>query len=309
MSNRTFSEIVAEGGISEVALSVKDPKSGQMQSINLPIIYPTSGPPCIDIKELPKLTGLFTLDVGFTATSSCKSELTYIDGPKGILCHRGYAIDELAAKSTYLEVCYLLLNGVLPRTKRQLQLFEFEVNRRMTVHERLRTFIKGFPDGSHPMSTLVGTVGALSAFYCKQQVKEMSQADRALACIRVIAKLPTIAAMSYRHSIGAPFVYPRKDLSLAGNFLHMCFAPILQGGEFTPPPQAFIDALDVFLILHADHEQNASTSTVRLAGSSEANPFACIASGISSLWGPMVRKVVILLLNTFYFSTAAQIKL
>mmetsp|Transcript_11706 Transcript_11706/g.37262 ORF Transcript_11706/g.37262 Transcript_11706/m.37262 type:complete len:517 (+) Transcript_11706:25-1575(+) len=273
-------------GLRTVRLSATDEASGETISVDLPVIKPVYGAPCIDISKLQALSGLYTLDPGFTGTSSCRSSITYIDGPEGILLHRGYAIDELAAKSSYLEVVYLLLNGELP-SSRQLTMFKQEVTRRMTVHERLRNFISGFPDSAHPMAIMVGTVGALSAFYCQTFVGKMDDAARALAAIRVVAKLPTVAAMSYKHSIGQPFVYPRRDLTFAANLLNMCFSSPLDQGEFVPPPKAFVDAIDVFLLLHADHEQNASTSTVRLAGSSEANPFACVASGIASLWGPM----------------------
>ena len=271
-----------------VTLSAVDKVTKECVSANLPVVKPSCGVPCVDVTGLFAKTGMYTFDPGFTGTSSCRSTVTYIDGPKGILTHRGYAIDELAAKSSYLEVCYLLLNDTLP-SRRQLTMFQKEVTRRMTVPERLRTFVTGFPDSAHPMASMVGTVGALAAFYCNTiSVNHMSEADRALAAVRVVAKLPTIAAMAYRHSKGLPFVYPRRDLSFAANFLHMCFAsPLDQGADlFQKPPDAFVEAIDVFFLLHADHEQNASTSTVRLAGSSEANPFAAIASGIASLWGP-----------------------
>ncbi|KAJ8601221.1 hypothetical protein CTAYLR_003293 [Chrysophaeum taylorii] len=281
------SQKLADLKTSEVTLSATDEETGETLRVTVPVVRGTCGAACIDISKLAAVTGLYTLDPGFTATSSCRSAITYIDGPAGVLLHRGYAINDLAAKSSFLEVCYLLLNGTLPSSKRQLAMFKLEVTRRMTVHERLRTFVSGFPDGAHPMAVMVGTVGALSAFYCRSSVGKMDEAARALAAIRVVAKLATIAAMAYKHSIGQPFAYPRRDLSFAGNFLHLCFSSPLDQGEFKPPPKAFEEAIDVFLLLHADHEQNASTSTVRLAGSSEANPFACVAAGIASLWGPM----------------------
>ena len=273
--------------LSEVTLSAVDPATGETVEVRLPIVRGSAGAPCIDVTKLHAATGLFTLDPGFTATSSCRSSITYIDGPRGVLLHRGYAIGELAAKSSFLEVCYLMLNGRLPASAKRLELFEAEVVRRMTVHERLKAFMTGFPDGAHPMAVMVGTVGALSAFYHRGDVRSMDDAARALAAIRVVAKLPTIAAMAYRHSVGLPYVAPKRGKSLAANLLHMCFASPLDGNDYVAPPRAFEKALDVFLLLHADHEQNASTSTVRLAASSEANPFACVASGIASLWGPM----------------------
>ncbi|EGB10485.1 hypothetical protein AURANDRAFT_23039 [Aureococcus anophagefferens] len=253
----------------------------------MPLVRGSAGAPCIDVTKLHAATGLYTLDPGFTATSSCRSSITYIDGPKGVLLHRGYAIGELAARSSFLEVCYLLLNGRLPASEKRLKKFEVEVVRRMTVHERLKAFMTGFPDGAHPMAVMVGTVGALSAFYHRGDVRAMDDAARALAAVRVVAKLPTIAAMAYRHSVGLPYVGPRAGKSVAANLLHMCFASPLDCGDWVQPSAVFEKALDVFLLLHADHEQNASTSTVRLAASSEANPFACVASGIASLWGPM----------------------
>mmetsp|Transcript_23780 Transcript_23780/g.94291 ORF Transcript_23780/g.94291 Transcript_23780/m.94291 type:complete len:518 (-) Transcript_23780:1248-2801(-) len=269
-----------------VTLSVTDDATGETLSVQLPVQRPALGPPVIETSRLYAKTGFLAFDPGFTATASCASAITFIDGPRGQLLHRGYTIDELAEKSSFLEVCYLLLNGELPATRRQLRIFEAEVTRRMTVHEKLRSFLKGFPDGAHPMAIMVGTVGALSAFYCRADVADMDDAARALAAVRVIAKLPMIAAMAYRHSTGQPFVYPRRDLGFAANFYHCCFHSPLDAGAVAAPPAAFARALDAFFLLHADHEQNASTSTVRLAGSSEANPFACIASGIASLWGP-----------------------
>ena len=280
---------MSEVDADEVTLSVRSKTTGRMTAVKLPLVKPTCGCPCVDIRSLNGKTGFFTFDPGFTGTSSCTSTITYIDGPAGILRHRGYGIEDLAERSSYLEVCYLLLNGTLP-SKRQLEMFQEEVTRRSTVPEKMRQFIAGFPDGAHPMASLVGTVGALSAFYCNEKdVTLMSEADRALAAVRVVAKLPTIAAMAYRHNRGLPFVYPRRDLPFAANFLNMCFASPLDMYSQEPLkdiPKAFVDAMDMFFLLHADHEQNASTSTVRLAGSSEANPFAAVAAGIASLWGP-----------------------
>ena len=273
--------------LAEVTLSGVDPATGETIEVKMPLVRGSAGAPCIDVTKLHAATGLYTLDPGFTATSSCRSSITYIDGPRGVLLHRGYAIGELAARSSFLEVCYLLLNGRLPASEKRLKKFEVEVVRRMTVHERLKAFMTGFPDGAHPMAVMVGTVGALSAFYHRGDVRAMDDAARALAAVRVVAKLPTIAAMAYRHSVGLPYVGPRAGKSVAANLLHMCFASPLDCGDWVQPSAVFEKALDVFLLLHADHEQNASTSTVRLAASSEANPFACVASGIASLWGPM----------------------
>ena len=273
-------------GLKEVTISAVD-EDGTTVSFVLPVETPSCGSAAIDVTRLHALSGLFTLDPGFTSTSSCRSAITFIDGPRGSLLHRGYSIAELSKQSSFLEVCYLLLNGELPASSRRLRLFSAEVVKRMTVHERLRAFMTGFPDGAHPMAVMVGTVGALSAFYQRGGVREMCEASRALAAVRVVAKLPTIAAMCYRHSIGMPYVYPRRDLSYAANLLHMMFSSPLDCAATSRPPKAFEEAIDTFLLLHADHEQNASTSTVRLAGSSDANPFACVAAGIASLWGPM----------------------
>uniref|UniRef100_A0A0G4F2Z5 Citrate synthase n=1 Tax=Chromera velia CCMP2878 TaxID=1169474 RepID=A0A0G4F2Z5_9ALVE len=259
-------------------------KDGKTVEIDLPVLYPTCGPPAIDIKSLYTQTGMFTHDPGFTSTSSCSSDITFIDGPAGILMHRGYRIEDLAKHGTYLEVVYLLLNGELP-TETEYTSFEREVVHKMLVHERLRSFVLGFPDNAHPMAVMVGVVGALSAFYHNQSAPptQQSESDHATAAIRVVAKLPTIAAMSYKHSKGQPFVYPKASLGFTANFLHMLYSTPMEDFEI---PEAFIKTMDTLLILHADHEQNASTSTVRVAGSSDANPMACIAAGIASLWGP-----------------------
>jgi citrate synthase len=224
---------------------------------------------------------VFTHDPGFTSTSACESTITYIDGDAGILLHRGYPIDQLAEKSHYLEVCYLLLYGELP-TATQLEDFEDRVTRHTMVHEQMHNFFRGFRRDAHPMATMVGVVGAMSAFY--HDSTDISDPwQREVASIRLIAKLPTIAAMAYKYSIGQPFVYPRNDCDYATNFLRMCFA--VPAEEYQPDP-ILSRAMDRIFTLHADHEQNASTSTVRLAGSSGANPFACIAAGIACLWGP-----------------------
>ena len=257
---------------------------GSEVRVELPVVRPTLGPPCVDVTKLHALTGMFTLDPGFMGTASCQSSITFIDGPKGQLLHRGYSIEDLSRKSSYLEVCYLLLNNELPPSRRDFRAFEREIIRRMTVHERLKAFMTGFPDGAHPMAVMVGTVGALSAFYHRGDVKAMTDEARALACVRVVAKMPTIAAMSYKHSIGQPFVYPRGDLTYAANFLRMMFSTPMEP-EYAPPAP-YVRAMDALFLLHADHEQNASTSIVRFAGSSDANPFACVAAGVASLWGP-----------------------
>ena len=250
-------------------------------SYDLPIHSPTAGPDVLDIRKLYAQAGVFTYDPGFTSTASCDSTITYIDGDKGELLHRGYPIDQLAGKSHYLEVCYLLLYGELP-TAAQLEEFEVTITRHTMIHEQMHYFFRGFRRDSHPMATMVGVVGAMSAFY--HDSTDVSDArQREIASHRLIAKMPTIAAMAYKYSIGQPFVYPRNDLDYASNFLHMCFA--VPAEEYHVDP-ILSRAMDRIFTLHADHEQNASTSTVRLASSSGANPFACIAAGIACLWGP-----------------------
>jgi citrate synthase len=251
------------------------------KSFDLPVLSPTAGPDVIDIRKLYAQAGVFTYDPGFTSTASCDSTITYIDGDEGELLHRGYPIDQLAEKSHYLEVCFLLLYGHLP-TADELEKFESLVTRHTMIHEQMHYFFRGFRRDSHPMATMVGVVGAMSAFY-HDSLDINDQHQREVASIRLIAKMPTIAAMAYKYSIGQPFVYPRNDLDYAANFLHMCFS--------VPAEQYNVDpilarAMDRIFTLHADHEQNASTSTVRLASSSGANPFACIAAGIACLWGP-----------------------
>jgi len=250
------------------------------EAIELPILKGTAGNDVIDIRTLGK-TGYFTYDPGFLATASCESAITYIDGDKGILLHRGYAIDELAEKSDYLEVCYLLLNGTLP-SKEQSDKFHHDVLHHTMIHEQLAKLYSGFRRDSHPMAIMCGVVGALSAFY-HDSLDIHNESHREIAAYRLISKMPTLAAMSYKYAHGQPFVYPDNSLSYSGNFLKMMFAVPCEEYKVNPVLER---AMDKILILHADHEQNASTSTVRLAGSSGANPFACIAAGIASLWGP-----------------------
>ena len=246
-----------------------------------PVISGSLGPDVIDIRKLYGTTDQFTYDPGFTSTASCESKITYIDGEKGILLHRGYPIDELAENSDFLETCYLLLNGDLPNQE-QKDKFVHDITYHSMLHEQLAQFYRGFRRDGHPMAILVGVVGALSAFYHDStDIDDPHQ--RMVASYRLIAKMPTIATWAYKYSIGQPFMYPRNDLTYAENFLHMMFAVPCENYEINP---IVSKAMDRILILHADHEQNASTSTVRTAGSSGANPFACIAAGIASLWGP-----------------------
>ena len=249
--------------------------------IELPVLKPTAGPDCIDIRKLYGQGDVFTYDPGFTSTAACDSAITYIDGDKGELWYRGYPIEQLAQDSHYLEVCYLLLHGELPN-KAQMDDFENRITRHTMVHEQMHRFFTGFRRDAHPMATMVGVVGAMSAFY-HDSTDISDERQREIASMRLIAKVPTIAAMAYKYSIGQPFVYPRNDLDYASNFLHMCFS--VPAEEYKVDP-AIARAMDRIFTLHADHEQNASTSTVRLAGSSGANPFACIAAGIACLWGP-----------------------
>ncbi|ETX30778.1 citrate synthase [Roseivivax isoporae] len=251
------------------------------KSYELPIYSPTAGPDVIDIRKLYAQAGVFTYDPGYTSTASCDSTITFIDGDKGELLHRGYPIDQLASKSHYLEVCYLLLYGELPSAT-ELEVFENTITRHTMIHEQMHNFFRGFRRDAHPMATMVGVVGAMSAFY-HDSTDINNPHQREVASHRLIAKMPTIAAMAYKYSIGQPFVYPRNDLDYAANFLHMCFA--VPAEEYVVDP-ILARAMDRIFTLHADHEQNASTSTVRLASSSGANPFACIAAGIACLWGP-----------------------
>jgi citrate synthase len=245
------------------------------------IIDGSVGPKVIDIRKLYAQTGMFTYDPGFTSTASCDSALTYIDGDAGILLHRGYPIDQLAEQSTFPEVAYLLLRGELP-SKDELDKFVWTITRHTMVHEQLNTFYRGFRRDAHPMAIMTGVVGALSAFY-HDSTDITDPHQRMIASHRLIAKMPTLAAMAYKYSSGQPFVYPRNDLSYTANFLRMTFSVPAEEYHVDPVIER---AMDKIFILHADHEQNASTSTVRLAGSSGANPFACIAAGIACLWGP-----------------------
>ncbi|MBC2666395.1 citrate synthase [Novosphingobium flavum] len=246
-----------------------------------PVLSGSVGPDVVDIRKLYGQTGLFTFDPGFTSTASCESALTYIDGDEGILLHRGYPIGQLAEHSSFMEVSYLLLNGELP-SQDELGQFEYTISRHTMLHEQLATFYRGFRRDAHPMAIMCGVVGALSAFY-HDSTDISDPMQRKIASHRLIAKMPTIAAMAYKYSVGQPFMYPRNDLSYTGNFLRMTFGVPAEEYEVIPEVEK---ALDRIFILHADHEQNASTSTVRLAGSSGANPFACIAAGIACLWGP-----------------------
>ncbi len=251
------------------------------ESCKLPLVEGTYGPHCIDIRKLYAQTGHFTLDPSFTATGSCKSRLTYIDGDKGILMHRGYDIKDLAAESTFMEVCHLLLYGDLPN-RSQLDKFIHDITYHTMVHDQINYFYRGFRRDAHPMAIMCGVVGAMSAFY-HDSLDIYDPRQREISAHRLIAKIPTLAAMTLKYSIGQPFMYPRNDLTYPENFLYMCFGVPAEPYNVNP---ILTKAMDRILILHADHEQNASTSTVRLAGSSQANPFACIASGIASLWGP-----------------------
>jgi citrate synthase len=251
-----------------------------MDPIELPIYSGTTGPDVIDVRSLVS-QGLFTYDPGFVSTASCESKITYIDGDKGVLLHRGYAIDDLANNSSYLETCYLLIYGELP-TSEQLVNFEQQVTKKTMVHEQLVNLFRGFRRDAHPMAIMCGVVGALSAFY-HDTLDITDESHREESALRLIGKMPTLAAMSYKYSVGQPFMYPRNDLNYSENFLHMMFGNPCEESQIDP---VLARAMDKIFMLHADHEQNASTSTVRLAGSSGANPFACIASGIAALWGP-----------------------
>jgi citrate synthase len=250
-------------------------------SIELPIHEGTIGPDVIDIRKLYGQTGKFTFDPGFMSTAACDSKITYIDGDKGELLYRGYPIEELAQQCDYLETCYLLLNGELP-TRPQQKDFEYRVTHHTMVHEQMTRFFQGFRRDAHPMAVLVGCIGALSAFY-HDSLDINDPEHRKISAIRLIAKMPTLVAMAYKYSVGQPFMYPRNDLSYTANFMRMMFGTPCEEYQVN---DVLVRALDRILILHADHEQNASTSTVRLAGSSGANPFACIAAGIATLWGP-----------------------
>ena len=250
-------------------------------TVDFAVRHGTIGPDVIDIATLYKHTGAFTYDPGFTSTASCESKITYIDGDIGMLLHRGYPIEQLAEKGDFLETCYLLLYGELP-TAAQKKDFDARVTNHTMVHEQMMKFFSGYRRDAHPMAVMVGTVGALAAFY-HDSTDITDEHQRMVASMRLIAKMPTIAAMTYKYHVGQPFVYPKNDLDYAANFLRMCFAVPCE--EYVVNP-VLARAMDRIFILHADHEQNASTSTVRLAGSSGANPFACIAAGIACLWGP-----------------------
>ncbi len=251
------------------------------KTVELPVTSGTIGPDVIDIRKLYGQTGMFTYDPGFTSTASCDSAITYIDGDEGVLLHRGYPIGQLAEQSSFMEVSYLLLNGELPNAA-ELADFSRTITRHTMVHEQLSTFYRGFRRDAHPMAVMCGVVGALSAFY--HDSTDIADPElRKISSHRLIAKIPTIAAMAYKYSVGQPFVYPDNRLSYTGNFLRMTFAVPAEEYHVVPEVER---ALDRIFILHADHEQNASTSTVRLAGSSGANPFACMAAGIACLWGP-----------------------
>ena len=251
------------------------------KNIELPVIRGSVGPDVIDIRKLYSEGNAFTYDPGFVSTASCESAITYVDGDEGVLLYRGYPIEQLAEHSDFIEVCYLLLHGELPSADK-LKSFRSQISRHTMVHEQISQFFRGFRRDAHPMAVMCGVVGALSAFYHDStDINDPQQ--RTIASHRMIAKMPTIAAMAYKYSVGQPFIYPRNELNYSENFLRMCFAVPAEDYKVNP---VLARALDRIFILHADHEQNASTSTVRLAGSSGANPFACIAAGIACLWGP-----------------------
>ena len=265
--------------MAETAKTAQISFDGKIQEY--PILKGTMGPDVVDIGKLYAGTNTFTFDPGFTSTASCKSTITFIDGDEGILLYRGYPIDQLAMKGDFIETCYLLYYGELP-TPAQRQKFELAITRHTMIHEQMVLFFRGFRRDAHPMAIMVAMVGALSAFY-HDSTDINDPRQREIASHRMIAKLPTIAAMTYKYHIGQPFVYPRNDMSYAANFLHMCFSVPCEEYKVNP---VLARAMDRIFTLHADHEQNASTSTVRLAGSSGANPFACVAAGIACLWGP-----------------------
>ncbi len=266
-------------GEASETFTLTDNRTGR--SFQLPVQTGTDGPPVVDIRKLYAEAGIFTYDPGFTSTGSCESKITFIDGDRGVLHHRGYSIEDLAENSDFMEVCYLLLYGDLPN-RDEKDTFENTITRHTMLHDQMAQFFRGFRRDAHPMAIMVGVVGAMSAFYHDStDINDPHQ--RMVASHRLIAKMPTIAAMAYKYSIGQPFQYPRNDLKYAENFLNMTFAVPCEKYEISP---TLSRAMDRIFILHADHEQNASTSTVRLAGSSGANPFACIAAGIASLWGP-----------------------
>jgi len=265
--------------VSEKKVILTDESTGK--SVELPVIAGTEGEPTLDIKEVPSRLGYFTYDPGFAATAACTSHITFIDGNEGILRYRGYPIEQLAEQSSFLEVAYLLLEGELPN-REQFAQFEHDITYHSMVHERLNTFISGFHYDAHPMAMMAGVVGSLAAFYHDRMDMKNPQ-HRMLAAKRMIAKIPTIAAACYRHHMGWPTAYPQNDLGFCERFLTMMFSVPTEDYHVSP---AAASALDLLFVLHADHEQNASTSTVRLVGSTGANPYACVAAGISALWGP-----------------------
>ena len=269
----------ATGRAAPETVTLTDNTTGKQ--VTLPLISGTVGPKVIDIRKLYNETGYFTFDPGYTSTGSCESAITYIDGDEGVLLYRGIPIEQLAEHSDFMEVCYLLLNGQLP-TPSQKTKFERDITMHTMVHEQLTTFYRGFRRDAHPMAVMCGVVGALSAFY-HDSTDIHDPRQREIASYRLIAKMPTLAAMAFKYTLGQPFIYPKNSLSFSENFLHMCFAVPCE--EYVVNP-VLAKAMDRIFVLHADHEQNASTSTVRLASSSGANPFACIAAGIASLWGP-----------------------
>jgi len=267
---------------------------GVKESLELDVLKGTAGQDVINVQPLAA-NNIFTFDPGFVSTASCESKITYIDGNAGILLHRGFPIEQLANKSSYLELCFLLMNGELPNSA-QKEDFHFTINNHTMVHEQIRNFFNGFPRHAHPMAVMCGVVGALSAFY-HDSLDVKNPEHRNIAAYRLIAKMPTLAAMCYKYSIGQPFMYPQNHMGYAENFLHMMFGVPSENREVNP---VLARAMDKIFILHADHEQNASTSTVRLAGSSGANPFACIAAGIAALWGPAhggANEAVLTMLN------------
>ncbi|MDB5511341.1 MAG: gltA [Enterovirga sp.] len=251
------------------------------KTLEFPVKPGTIGPSVVDISKLYAGSGAFTYDPGFTSTASCESKITYIDGDEGVLLYRGYPIEQLAEHGDFLETCYLLINGELPTAAEKAD-FDYRVTRHTMVHDQMTRFFQGFRRDAHPMAIMVASVGALSAFY-HDSTDISDETQRMIAQIRMIAKMPTLAAMAFKYSVGQPFIYPKNDLDYTSNFLRMCFAVPCEEYKVNP---ILSRALDRIFILHADHEQNASTSTVRLAGSSGANPFACIAAGIACLWGP-----------------------
>jgi citrate synthase len=264
-------------------------------SVEFPVYKGSVGPDVIDIRKLYSASGKFTFDPGFLSTAACESKITYIDGDKGELQYRGYPIEQLAQNCDFLESCYLLLNGDLPNAAQKKD-FDYRVMHHTMVHEQMSRFLQGFRRDAHPMAVLVGCVGALSAFY-HDSLDIRNPEHRMISAVRLIAKMPTLVAMAYKYSVGQPFIYPRNDLSYTANFMHMMFATPCEEYKVN---EVLVRALDRILLLHADHEQNASTSTVRLAGSSGANPFACIAAGIATLWGPAhggANEACLLMLN------------